>query len=81
MEETFICTACGYMGEPKKVVKGSFLLELFLWLLFLLPGLAYSVWRLATKHKACAKCGSPNVVPTNSPIGAELVKKYHPDAQ
>ena len=75
--QQFICTVCGNIGNPKKVVKGSFLIEIILWLFFILPGIIYSIWRLSTKSKACSKCGSINLVPVESPIGAELVKKYH----
>ena len=79
MKEKFICTACGHVGNPKKVTKGSFFIEVALWIFFILPGLIYSIWRLTSKHQACAKCGSLGVVPISSPIGAELVKKYHPN--
>ena len=39
------CPHCGVTGMPRKVTKGSFGIELILWLFFLLPGLIYSVWR------------------------------------
>jgi len=76
-----ICTVCGNIGKPKKFTKGSMLMEIFCWLLLLFPGLLYSVWRLTTRQNVCSKCGSPNIVPTSSPVGAELVKKYHPTTE
>ena len=53
-----ICSNCGYVGQAKKVTKGSTLMELVLWLCFIFPGLIYSMWRLTTKHLACPKCGA-----------------------
>jgi hypothetical protein len=41
MEEQYICTSCGYVGYPKRLTKGSFWLELFLWLIFVFPVLVY----------------------------------------
>src|SRR3989344_5474586 len=35
MTKEFVCTTCGFVGSPKKVVKGSVLIELFFWLSFL----------------------------------------------
>lgn len=80
MEKNFICTVCGHVGKPKKTVKGSILIELFLWCLLLVPGLIYSIWRLTTKATVCVKCSSANIVPLDSPVGAELMKKYHPQS-
>jgi len=51
-----------------------------LWLAFLIPGLIYSIWRLTTRQPACAKCGATDVVPEDSPRGAELLARYHPCA-
>jgi hypothetical protein len=68
-----VCTACGSVGRPERVTKGSFLIELALWLFFLLPGLIYSLWRMTSKHWACRQCGSPSLVPANSPVGQKLI--------
>ena len=67
-----ICSHCGYLGAPKRVTKGSIIIELILWLCLLIPGIIYSVWRLTTRYDACPKCGATNMVPTNSPMGAKL---------
>ena len=63
MAPSYYCKNCHYRGKPKTVTKGNFLLEVFLWLLFLMPGLIYSVWRFSTKYKACPNCGAPYMVP------------------
>jgi len=70
-----VCTACGTVSKPKTITKGSVLTELFLWLLFLLPGMIYSVYRLASRYKGCSSCGSPNIVSIDSPIGKKLLKE------
>lgn len=72
-----ICTACGHRGKTKRVTKGSILIEIVLWLAFLVPGVIYSLWRLTTRHDACASCGSTAVVPVDSPIGRKLLTEYH----
>lgn len=48
-----VCTACGYVGEPTTATKGSFGVELVLWLCLIIPGLIYSIWRLSSRHDAC----------------------------
>lgn len=77
MRETLICTACGYVGKPKKVTKGSILIELFLWLFFLIPGLIYSIWRLASRYEACPSCKGQSMIPVDSPTGRELMAKQN----
>ena len=72
-QQQLICSACGHVGKPKSSVKGSILIEIFLWFLLLVPGIIYSVWRLTTRHKACAKCGSSNLIPVDSPVGKKLL--------
>jgi hypothetical protein len=73
-----ICARCLETGEAKKVTKGSFVVEIVLWLLLFiwlplfLLGAAYTVWRLASKHKACRKCESPELVPLDSERGRQL---------
>jgi hypothetical protein len=70
-----ICTNCGYVGYPKKTTKGRFLVELGLWILFLLPGIIYSIWRLSSRYEACPKCKNASMIPLDSPIGKELYSK------
>lgn len=71
-----ICPACGTRGPAKMRVGGSFMIEVILWLMFIVPGLIYSIWRLTTKKPACASCGSTAVIPIDTPMGAELASKY-----
>jgi hypothetical protein len=66
-----LCTVCGYSGKTKTITKGSLIIEIFLWLLILVPGLIYSLWRLTSRYEACGSCGSPAVIPLNSPAARE----------
>jgi len=71
-----VCTNCGYLGHGKRSMKGSFAMEVLLWLLFLLPGFIYSIWRLTTRaNNVCPKCSHPNMIPADTPIGQELIAK------
>lgn len=72
----FICTNCGYVGEPVTRIKGSFLIEVVLWLFMILPGLLYTLWRYISKEKVCPACGNPAMIPTSTPKGKELLEKY-----
>lgn len=61
------CPNCKYEGAGKYGVKGSFAIELILWLCFIVPGLIYSIWRLTTKGMRCPQCGFEYVV-TKGPM-------------
>jgi hypothetical protein len=61
------CQRCGTVATPTRRTKGSFLIEVFLWLMLLIPGLIYSLWRLTSKAWVCPKCGSEDIIPLDSP--------------
>lgn len=71
-----ICQDCGTVGQPKKRIKGSLLVEFVLWCMMILPGLVYSFWRLTTKAKVCRACGSEALVPVATPRGRMLVQRF-----
>jgi hypothetical protein len=73
MAKEMICTSCGYKGKPKKLTKGSILVEIALWFLLIVPGVIYSVWRLASRYEACPQCKSQTMIPLDSPIGKKLL--------
>lgn len=52
--------------------KGSLVIEIILWLLMILPGAIYTVWRLTTKAPACRECGSRELIPPDSPRALKL---------
>lgn len=62
------CLTCGHEGRSAKVTRGSFLIEVVLWLCFIVPGLIYSLWRLSTRHEVCGNCGAATIVPPGSPV-------------
>lgn len=69
-----VCRDCGTRSEPVQTTPGSLLIELVLWLCFIVPGLIYSLWRLSARHDACAACGSRKLVPADSPVGRRIVQ-------
>jgi hypothetical protein len=75
-----VCTACGAVGYPKKIIAGSPILEILLWLFFLLPGLIYTLWRHANQNLVCRTCGQGTVIPRDTPMGrnisSDLVTKH-----
>jgi hypothetical protein len=70
-----VCTRFGHVGQRDHGQDGSCLVELLLWLFFLLPGLIYTVWRLTTSGKSCAKCGADEIVPADSPRGRQVIEQ------
>ena len=72
----YICANCGKIAKPRTVTRGNILIEIILWLAFLIPGLIYSIWRLTTRYKACPHCLAPNPVPLDSPRGRKLLDEY-----
>lgn len=65
--DALFCPACGHLGGAKTVTKGSLIIELFLWLCLIVPGVIYSLWRVSSRHKACPQCGSTTMIPKDSP--------------
>lgn len=72
----FICENCGKRDTPNKMQKGSLLIEIILWLIFIIPGLIYSFWRMSTKFNACPSCKKDTMIPIDSPKGQKLLKEY-----
>lgn len=68
MSDSPLCTTCGHTGEPRSETPGSLLIEVILWLCFLIPGVIYTVWRHNRRHEVCSKCGSATLIPPDSPI-------------
>lgn len=75
MATTMFCTACGTEGKPASKTPGSLLIEIILWLCFLIPGLIYSIWRISARKKVCAACGAMQLVPPGSPVAKQMREK------
>jgi predicted RNA-binding Zn-ribbon protein involved in translation (DUF1610 family) len=69
------CPQCGAVGAGKRRTKGSFLVEVILWLCFIIPGLLYSLWRVSSRETVCAKCGATGIIPADSPKAREALGK------
>lgn len=70
------CPACGStFKHAKMVTRGNLLIEIILWLFFLLPGLIYSIWRMTTRYKVCPTCGSATIIPANSPVAQRALSQ------
>jgi len=61
------CVTCGTTGRKKSRTRGSILIEIALWLFFIVPGVIYSLWRLTTRRNVCGACGSEQIIPSSSP--------------
>lgn len=72
-----ICTTCGFFGRPRWELAGEAWLEVLLWLVFLLPGFLYTVYRHVKKSQRCPSCGGTALVPPASPVGLDLVSRLH----
>jgi hypothetical protein len=81
MTNMVFCRACGTVGTPIKRTKGSLAIEIVAWLLFLIPGVIYSLWRLTSKQRVCRACGSADIIPADAPAAvATLVASGRPAA-
>lgn len=76
--DKMVCKACGHVGTTQMVTRGSLAIEIVLWLCFLIPGLIYSLWRSTSRHSACRKCASTEIIPADSPIGKKLIADQQP---
>ena len=74
--EKLICSECGTLDKQHTVTKGSFIIEVVLWLCFIVPGIIYSLWRINSRHSACSKCNSVRLVPIDTPAGIELCARF-----
>ena len=73
--EPAICADCGFIGPPRKRVKGSKWVEKFLWWVFFIPGPFYSLWRKTNRKVICAQCGGENLTPFDSAEGQKIFEK------
>lgn len=71
---THICQWCHFVGNPIKPERGNIAVEIILWLLCLVPGIFYSIWRRGAPLSGCPSCGKGEMIPVNYPIGASLAE-------
>ena len=53
---------------------GTIGMELLMWLFFLLPGVIYSIWRIAARYQGCPACGAKNGIPIETPAAQSNLK-------
>lgn len=68
------CTVCGTVDKPASHTPGSILIEIVLWLALIVPGVVYSLWRHSARKPVCRACGSPAIVPVNTPAGRKVLE-------
>lgn len=76
--QEYLCTSCGAVNVPESDVKGSFLIEVILWLCFLVPGIIYSIWRLSSRYNYCPKCKGTAIIPADSPFAKNYMTEKKP---
>jgi hypothetical protein len=69
----YICEGCWAIDHPRMELRGSFAIELMLWLLLVVPGIAYARWRGRGGYPVCRRCGSSSVVSEESAQGRSLL--------
>jgi hypothetical protein len=62
----YVCMECGCQRDPIDAKRGLLVIEVFMWLLYIVPGIIYSIWRRVRKHQVCPNCLNPSVVLTSS---------------
>jgi len=69
-----LCTQCLNQVKPNKGVRGYFVIEILLYILMILPGILYTLWRITGgREKTCPTCGGHAFVPIDSPAGKALL--------
>lgn len=69
------CTTCSAQTDaPQSITKGSFVIEVVLWLALIIPGLLYSLWRQSTRRTVCPACGKATLVVAKTSDGRTHVE-------
>ena len=73
MPNQYFCTSCGTVGKPRVRNRGSSAIEIILWLLLLIPGICYTIWRMGRKDRYCRACGAQSMIPADSPMAGRYL--------
>lgn len=74
-----ICKSCGTVCTGQPTPRGSGLIEVVLWLTFIIPiALVYSIWRRVNTRPACPACGGQELVSPATPVGRRLAAEHYP---
>jgi hypothetical protein len=74
MAKTLVCTQCGFVGQSSQATRGNGLIEIVLWLTFIIPGLIYSIWRRSSPPSVCSQCKSQSLIPVDSPRAKKILE-------
>ncbi len=66
LSRKYLCMECGCQRDPIQAKRGFLVVELFMWLLYILPGVIYSIWRRVRTQQICSNCRTPSIVLTSS---------------
>lgn len=75
MDKEYLCKSCGTKGKAASVTPGSFLIEIVLWIAFIVPGILYSLYRVTKRHNACPVCKSREIIPVDSPLAVKVLSE------
>ncbi len=70
-----ICAHCGYIGKTERFSKGSYLLEIILWMMLFVPGTLYTTWRFFNEYHACPICRNMTMTPLDSTLGKKIANE------
>jgi len=66
LTKKYVCMECSCQRDPIWVKRGWLIVEIVMWLLYILPGVIYSIWRRVRKQQVCPNCLNPTMVLTTS---------------
>ena len=85
-----VCTSCGYIGKAEPQSWGSFIVDVFIWLMFgsltlfsgllfvLFIPLAWTIYHIAKFNTTqCPKCGNLDMVSFKSAKGKAVLEHRH----
>ncbi len=75
-----VCRSCGrYASVPGQRMPGNLVLEVLLWLFYLIPGIIYSVWRRQDSNavKFCVGCNGTDLLPVVTTEGQEVFRRKY----
>lgn len=73
-----VCQTCEEVGQVRTEMPGNSVVELLLYLFYLVPGIIYSVWRRQGKKQVCGACGSDRLVAAKTRAGLAIITAQFP---